>query len=790
LWSGFRVFRYQPAFTICVAATAAVGLAANAALFAIVDGAFLRGLPFPQADRLIHLELKPLDFYQLSIVDRGRVGELQQRLMQNASFAGPASFELDERVEDAVEFSDEWRSLRVREVTFDFFDVLAVRPRLGRTFSEEDSRGAPRAVILSHDLWTRQFGADDGVIGKVVRIPGTDSRGFCEVVGVMPEGFAFPAGVHLWIVGPRPRAPVGAEFVGRLTNAGTIASVRAQLPEMTVIPLEQYVRPSNATMMAYLLAGSVCLFLVAWLQVGSLLLSRLLRRVPEFRLKIALGATPQRLRLECLGEVLLLLSAAVLLACALAPLLNAVAVRQLPESLTVDRSVTFGLRSVLFLSVLGVLGAAMWSIIPLAVVHTSHDERFTGREGLGGRSNTLSRSRKTVFLAQVAAATALIYLTTLVALSYERVTSVPLGFNPRGLWAVALPIFESPPAADRAAARSMLSAHRVRKAETFRALAARPEIVSLATTSFSPMQSGGTEPVLLRAESDPSARTVAGRRAYVSSGFTDTFGITLASGREILPSEADTISESAQIPGNDFALADSALAKHLAQFGDPIGQMVVRAPYQRVRIVGVISDVRVERPDEPPVPTLFVFTKAATAGGRLMIRVRGDSIALAPMVRDAMRGAWGSERTAEVFSVENWVEAATADYRARVVVLTLMVLFSIPVSGLGLIGAVTHVCTERRYEFAVRVALGSTPRALRYLLLKQFAALGAIGLSAGAVGAIAIGNAMAVLLFGVAAEDPRVALFVAAGMITMVSAAVLIPAAAVTSPELGVALKE
>jgi hypothetical protein len=90
----------------------------------------------------------------------------------------------------------------------------------------------------------------------------------------------------------------------------------------------------------------------------------------------------------------------------------------------------------------------------------------------------------------------------------------------------------------------------------------------------------------------------------------------------------------------------------------------------------------------------------------------------------------------------------------------------------------------------VRVALGSTPRALRYLLLKQFAALGAIGLSAGAVGAIAIGNAMAVLLFGVAAEDPRVALFVAAVMITMVSAAVLIPAAAVTSPELGVALKE
>jgi putative ABC transport system permease protein len=485
LWSGFRVFRYQPAFAICIAATAAVGLAANAALFAIVDGAFLRGLPFPQADRLIHLELKPLDFYQLSIVDRGRVGELRERLMPNASYAGPASFRPDERVEHAVEFSDEWRSLRVREVSFDFFDILAVRPRLGRTFSEEDSRNTPRPVILSHDLWTRQFGADGGVIGKVVRIPGTDSRGFCEVVGVMPEGFVFPAGVHLWIVGPRPLAPVGAEFVGRLTNTSTIATVRGQLPDMTVMPLEQRVRPSNAVMVAYILAGSVCLFLVAWLQVGSLLLSRLLRRVPEFRLKIALGATPQRLRLECLGEVLLLLSAAVLLAAALAPLLNAVAVRQLPESLTVDRSVTFGPRSFLFLSVLGVLGAAMWSMIPLAIVNSSHNEHLTGREGLGGRSSTLSRTRKTIFLAQVAATTTLVYLTALVALSYERVTSTPLGFDPRGLWAVALPTFQAPPGADRAAVQAMLSTIRVRRAETLRALAARPEIASLATTSFS-----------------------------------------------------------------------------------------------------------------------------------------------------------------------------------------------------------------------------------------------------------------------------------------------------------------
>jgi hypothetical protein len=123
--------------------------------------------------------------------------------------------------------------------------------------------------------------------------------------------------------------------------------------------------------------------------------------------------------------------------------------------------------------------------------------------------------------------------------------------------------------------------HGVRVHETIQALASQPQIVSIAATSFFPMQTGGLDAALLRVERDPSGRAFAGRQSHVSAGFTETLGIVTTSGREILPSEADAISESSLQPGSHFALANAALEKHLAQFGDAVGQIVVLEPSRR-----------------------------------------------------------------------------------------------------------------------------------------------------------------------------------------------------------------
>jgi len=365
-----------------------------------------------------------------------------------------------------------------------------------------------------------------------------------------------------------------------------------------------------------------------------------------------------------------------------------------------------------------------------------------------------------------------------------------LAFNPAGLWSMAVPVFESPRKSDPADARAMAAAHRVRLRETHREIASRPEVVSLTGASFAPMRRGGIEPALLRAESDPSARTFPGKLAYVSTGFARTFAIPMIAGRAMLPSEAASISDSATQPGELFALANAALAKHLEPFGDPVGQIVALEPVRRVRIVGLIPDVRLERPDEAPPPMLLIFSKHSTSAQHLLMRVGDGESPPRAAIREAMQRLWGQDSLAEIHAVERWVANATADYQVRVVVLVLMVVFSIPVTALGLVGAVTHVRDERRAEFAIRMALGATPSAVERLVLRYFLALGALGLTAGIVGAAILGHAMAAVLFGVSSTDPRVGVFVVGMMTGLLLAAVAIPTAITPSHDLGSALKE
>jgi putative ABC transport system permease protein len=786
---GMRLFHRQPAFAACLAVTAAAGLAVNTSLFAIVDGTLLRGLPFPRANELLHLELQPIEFFELSLRDRGRISDLRGRLSSSATLSRLASYRVDEIIDDGVELSDEWRSLNVRQVSHDFFDVLGAPAAVGRTFTQTDELASPRPIVLSHGLWTRRFGADPSIVGRILHLPGTENRSFTQVVGILDKRFGFPAGVEAWIVGPGPKVPVSVGFVGRLAAGTAVAGVRTELPELTVMPLEHYVRPPDAAMMGYLLVGGVCLCLVAWLHLGSLLLARSVRRMPEFRLRMALGATPRDVRFELLGESLVVIAAALALACVLTPVLHALALSRLTIGPTIEGPTTLGVRSGAFLVSLGLLGAAVLSVIPIGVVAASQASSHMGKEAIAGRgSQTLRPFRKGMFVAQVAAATVLVYLTTLVAVSYQRVSSVPLGFNPSNLWAIALPVYETPRGIGTSKARDMLTAHRVRLQEIFREIGSVPGVVSVTGSSFVPMRPGGFEPALLRAESDASARTFKGKHTYIGTGFVRTLGIPLIAGREMLPSEAMSISDSATQPGEMFALANASLAQHLEPFGDPVGQIVALEPFRRVRIVGLVPDVRLESPDEAPPPMLFIFRKHSASAQQLLMRVADEESASRSTIRDAMQRRLGS--FADIHSVDRWVSNATADYRVRVVVLVIMVVFSIPVTALGLVGAVTHVREERRGEFAIRMALGATPSAIERLVLRYFLALGVLGLAAGAVGAAILGHAMASVLFGVSSTSPVVGVIVIGVMTTLLLAAVAIPVTFTRSHDLGSALKD
>lgn len=383
--------------------------------------------------------------------------------------------------------------------------------------------------------------------------------------------------------------------------------------------------------------------------------------------------------------------------------------------------------------------------------------------------------RKTLFVAQVTVVTALVYLSVLVATSYAKVSSSRLGFDPSGLWALSLPSLEYPSNAAQLQARQLLGQHQQRVDSTLAALSLHPEVVSVATSSVWPMREQGIVPAVVRAERDPHSQLIDGRNVFVSEGFMRTLGATLLAGSELSDAEAATISESAAVEGNAYALVNATLARHLQQFGPPVGQFIIVAPSRRIKVLGVVADIRLARPDEAPVATVFSFFKSRSVGYHVMVRARDDRVSLAPVLRDTAARIWGLRSTGELVRVLDAIHDANSGYRARATVIALIAMCSLPIAALGLLGAVAHECSERRHEFAVRLALGSTPMNLRAVLVRRFAAQAALGLTAGVAIGVGAGRSMEAMLFGVSSADLWTVVGVLAMMAFVLGVAIVVP---------------
>jgi putative ABC transport system permease protein len=770
--SAFRLFRAQRSFVWAIVVTAALGLGANAALFSIVDGVFFGPLLFREPDRLVCMELKSQTFLRLAVKDRTRIGSLSPTGLMSDLWSALAFFQVDDEVEAASAVTGPFGAVHASAVSPNFFDVVGVPPRLGRPFMNHDARSSPRPVILSDSIWRRAFKADERVVGRVLEVPGTRNRGYCVVAGVMPPGFQFPRGTDLWLVSPVPFAAVGVGGLARVAPHASIEALRAQWPELTIVSLRDYVRPENARLSAFLLLGSTSLFLVAWLQAGSLFLSRTLKRLPELGLRTALGATRTQLKLHCLGETTLLMAAAGAFGCLLAPSLNAVAVSLLPWDLTAGQALAVSWRTFTFTLLMASLGGVLLGAVPASVLGERQTTFNTAGGALAMTGRRYRRLRSAVFVTQIAVVTALVYVSALAALSYLRLSERPLGFQAEGVWAITLPSFDYPAAIDSASNRILFSTYRSRVGETVDELSSRPQITSVAATSFFPMQERALTPALVRAESDPNGEWVETRTAVVSRGIVRTLGLSPLSGDEASPGEIASLPRSATADDQRaFALVTSSLAHHLERFGVPVGQHVVVGPTRRVKVVGVVPDLAVGRPDERVASTVLEFC-ASNGSSRLLVRARDGRLDMGPVIRAAVQRVWGQKTGAEVVRVSRLVSAASSGYRGRAIVLSLMAIFSLPIGALGLAGAVVHTCADRRREFGIRLALGATPRSLRVDLARQVIRLTALGVGTGAAAGLGAGHGMSGMLFGVGAWEPVIMLSVA----SVVASAVLVSA--------------
>ncbi|MEX2271756.1 MAG: ABC transporter permease [Vicinamibacterales bacterium] len=784
-----RSLAQQPALFVAVVLAIASALAANAALFAIYDGLLFKPLPFKQADRLVHIEL-PTGAQALLQTTPVQRRELVQQLNETPLFAERASVlaPLVTLFEEGANTTSEW-NLHAAQVAPDFFPMLGANAMYGRVLTADDEgRSSPRPIVISYQIWRDHFGADPSLPGTTIRIDGTMLNRPLVIAGVMPEGFSFPAGVNVWAVRSGPASSYAPAYA-RLAPGVNIEQVRAMFPAAVIMPLRDHLIPDGADAFGFVLGATGLLLLVAWVQVAALLFSRTAGRAREIGTQLALGASQRQLFAQYAAEGALVAAAALAVGWLMARPLTAVLVRVLPAEMTAGQALFADWRAFAFTAILSVAGLALLSLIPLQIVRRSSPlalmRRADDRAGIGR-----SRTRIALLGFQLAASAALLYVAALAAHSFVRVRSVDLGFDATGAIAFRLPNPTISTGPGQPSARAQVNAWVSRMKGVLESTREVPGVAMAASGSTYPLR-GDLSSINLLPALDAGADPMTVRVTYLSPRYIETLGLRLVEGRALTDADYTETPTSLVNQAPPVALVNETLARDLARLGPVIGQRLHERPAgARARIfevVGILGDAVDSVPGMKPAPRMFAPRSNLPY---VIARLDRDPVSVIPRIRQAAAEAWPGLPLRGVVMLEDEVRRATADYRARSLLLVLISLLCLPLAATGIAGAINYATRQKTREIAVRLALGADPSAIRGRIVGGTLVTTAVALAAGTAAGMFIGQAASRYLFGVRAAD--LTTIAAVWIVLMGTAwlAALVPAARASRIEPAAALRE
>ncbi len=752
-----RALRHAPLFTTMAAATLALGIGANTAAFSVVQGVVLRPLPYGDPDRLVALwehnlprnhprnVANPQNAYDW--LTRSHV--LQSMALYSWS---------------GIIFTGGGEAERVpaRVVTPDFFDVLRVRPVLGRGFITSDSTAAAgRVIVLSNGLWRRRFGADSGVVGSTVAVAG----GTATVVGVMPAGFRPMGDEEVWEASSfsEPGSQRRGRYVmavARLADGATAERAQAELRDIAhtlereypdfdtgwtvdVVPLRDDV-VGDAGKKLFIVLGAVSLvLLIACANVGNLILVRGGARQHEMAIRAALGAGRARLTRLWLAECALLATGGVALGLVVAWAcvrgLAALAPPDIPrlDAVRLDWPV-FGFAALLaaVVTFLLVLGASLG----MSVRALGSLREAAGRHTPGVRAR---RIRGALVAGQVALALVLLQGAGLLTRTLLRLQRVSPGFDPAQIVTtdVVLPnaVYRQPADWTRYFRQAV------------EALRAQPGVTDAGFVNAVPLtgiQYGTSFRALDRPEPAPGQSPVADIRV-ADEGYFRTLRIPLSGGR-LLEQRDDSL---------PYVMVNATLARELWPGADALGKQIKVAWYPQadrvLTIIGVVGDTRSEGLDTPARPTIY-YTPEATPNSGYSVVVRGTLAAgaLAASVRGTLRGLDPVVPIRDVVPMERVVNRSLAGRRSPAFFVSLFAGLAMLLAIVGLYGVLAYVVGLRRQEIGVRVALGARPGSVLWIIVKSGLALCGAGLVVGVVAAFAATRVLRGMLYDMSPSDP------------------------------------
>jgi putative ABC transport system permease protein len=777
-----RWLRRSPAFTLVAIASLAIGIGFNTALFTLVDALLFRPLPVERPDRLVDVFTSGGDGDQYAT---SSYPDFLDLVAQNDVFTGMLAYSPSMA---AVKLADRSRLAMGETVTGNYFQLLGVNAIAGRTLlPEDDKAGAPRAVVISHRLWNREYAASASAVGQTIRIHNQPYT----IVGVAPASFTGmvpllapevwtpaawvdevePGGIISTVPSPTGNTRLerrGTRWMfvkGRLKPDATNAAAAANLNligkrlqtayeatnkrfEISTVPTnavhihplaDRTLRPIGLGLM--LVVGLV--LVIACANVASMLLARASGRQKEIGIRLAIGASRRRLIQQLLSESIVMASIGAAAGVAVAWVITRLALSvTLPIPIPLSFALRIDGRVLLFTAGVTVLAALVAGLAP-ALKATRPNlvnelKSDVSAANAGGRRWTL---RDGLVVAQIAATMVLLVAAGLLTRSLMAAQHVDIGFRTGGLAILSTEM--SMIGYDDGRAKQFYD----RALERVRAI---PGVESAALAERLPFSINyNRNKVFLPDRQGPDDTGVVLDVARVSPEYFATLGIQVVQGRNFAPTDTPAS------PG--VAIVNEAMARKWWPNQNTIGKRfrVTTFNGREMEVVGVSADYKVSTVGEGATPYIhYAVAQRPATSEEIIARTRGDAGALLAAMRREMTALEPSVLFLDNQTMDAQVAATLLPARVGAISVSAVGIVAMALASIGLYGVIAYSVARRTREIGIRMALGAKPSAVVGLVMRQGLALAAVGVGVGAVLALGAAKAVAGALYGVSFVDP------------------------------------
>ncbi len=761
------LWKHRLATLVCALALA-LGIGANTAMFSLAEAFLLHSVPFENADGIVAVvNVRPQQNIERNPVAPATYLDWQA---QAKSFEQMSAYAWEE-----VNLTGNREPEKVQgfDVTANFFELLGVQPKMGRTFlPEEEQPGKEQEIILSYGLWERRYASDPNILNKLVKVDGKSYT----IVGVMGKGFDFPMPAEAWMplaLTVKQRSERNSRYIWVLGKLRPDTSVKQAAAEMRglaqreaatypdsskgwqlrVLPVREFATSDLTRQYTLLLMGAVgFVLLIACADVANVQFARVSGRQKELAVRAAMGASRWRIVCQLLTESILLAllgSAAGLL---FAQWSITVILAHMPADVAKFvagwKTISLDINAFLFTLAIALFSGILAGIAPALLTsrtNVSETLKESGRGSSAGRAR--HRLRNALVVAEISLSLVLLVGAGLLVKNFTALIDLNEKYHPESILTMNLSL----PELQYKAQPGRVSFHE----QVLQRLSTLPNVRSAAMVTHVPYaDGGGVSTRAFSVEGRPATDRGEMRNAIVQTISSNYFGlmqIALREGREIGNADAD-----GTLP---VAVISRSLAWRYFPDEKPLGRKLKVGPADDssawLTIVGIVDDVHYSWIDKNDVPTIYrSYRQSPPYYASLVLRTGGEPLSFVPAVRSQVAAVDPDLSLFNIKALDKVISDSVVGIAYVAVMMGVLGMIALVLAAVGVYGVMSNAVGERTNEIGIRMAMGATANDIQKLVLGKGALLTLIGMGIGLPVAFLLANALSSLLFGVKAADP------------------------------------